>query len=364
MEIADLLSLESSILVARHKPGEAEPKLRRALELVTDALGDLHPKTLRTRVALGTALAMLGRHREGAILVESSAVLAATALGAETPMLAQLYDGIGAYWELSGEMGQAAEYSQKALKIYETAFGSNNHQVLVPHGNLCGQLGNLGRIEAALVHCQRALDLASLAAYGGGFNLGDVENNFGAAMARTRRWEDAEEHYEKALKVWRDTLPAHDIRIALVLSNLAECDAALGRSLRAQQRYSESLQLRERAVGPAHPLVITPLVALVHLLVARGDVEAAVPLAERAVDVATSTGSPLDLARSREALARALFRRAGQEREATRLIRLAEETYTGMGELTKPDLERLERWAEGSQGPRRGRTRTPSPPTP
>jgi len=343
--IADLLALESSILVARHNPGDAEPKLRRALQLVTHALGDLHPKTIRTRVELGTALTMLGRQREGAILVESSAALATT-LGAESPMLAQLYDGIGEYWELSGDMGQAAEYSEKALKIFKAAFGADNHQVLLPHGNLCGQLGHLGRIQAALVHCQRALDLASLAGYGDGFSLGDVENNFGAALARAGRWEDAEGHYEKALEVWRDTLPAHDIRVAIVLSNLAECDAALGRSFRAQRRYSESLQLRERAAGPAHPIVITPLVALVHLLIARGDDDEAVPLAKRAVDVATSAGTPLDLARSREALARALFHRRGRMRESARLAKLAKKTYTDLGPVAKPDLERLEEWVD------------------
>ncbi len=95
-------------------------------------------------------------------------------------------------------------------------------------------------------------------------------------------------------------------------------------------------------------MLVIPLVGIVHLMIERGEVDDALPIADRAFGIATASGSPMDLARSQEALARALFQRPTTRQEAHRLVNLALDTYQKRVELAAPDLERIRGWMKDS----------------
>ena len=96
------------------------------------------------------------------------------------------------------------------------------------HNNLGAVLADEGKIEEALSHYSKALQLNA--------SHPEIHNNLGNVLAKMGKFHEAEAHYLKALQIEPEYAKAHN--------NLGNLLAAEGRLDEAINHYSESLRLR------------------------------------------------------------------------------------------------------------------------
>lgn len=118
-----------------------------------------HPDTARNRIGLGAALGGQGRRLEADALIEAGLVARQTVLSGAHPNVAAIYDTLAADAERAGDFIGALEYTERSLEIMTAAYGEGGFSLLSPHGNMCAVLGHLGRVEQAVTHCRRALEI-------------------------------------------------------------------------------------------------------------------------------------------------------------------------------------------------------------
>jgi tetratricopeptide (TPR) repeat protein len=131
---------------------------------------------------------------------------------------------------------------------------SNNY---VAHNNLGGTLIKKGRVDEAVVHLQKALEIRP--------DYADAYTNLGHASATKREWADAATSYRAAIRLWPNYAKAHN--------SLAVSLAALGQTDEAIEQFHEALRLNPDYVDAHYNL------ATVLLRVNRRD-EAVVQLRE------------------------------------------------------------------------------------
>ncbi|HEV2972652.1 MAG TPA: tetratricopeptide repeat protein, partial [Pirellulales bacterium] len=91
------------------------------------------------------------------------------------------------------------------------------------HNNLAVQLLDQGKIDEAMEHCKRALELER--------DYADAESNLGLALTKQHKFEEALPHYRRALEL----KPEHKYALDLLAAALTE-----------QGKYSEAVDLYDR----------------------------------------------------------------------------------------------------------------------
>jgi len=153
--------------------------------------------------------------------------------------------------------------------------------------------------EAALAHWEKVPDDAQVARVL--HNLAWVLRERGdpaAALPLAQRAVDIE---EKRSPVLASSLATYAVGLALVQDALGRNDAAL-------VSYRRSLELRERVLGPHHPLVAQALVALAQFYTRQGQSSLALPMLDRALYIAYEARAAPVLWAAQDALRTALER--------------------------------------------------------
>ncbi|MBN1818519.1 MAG: tetratricopeptide repeat protein [Sedimentisphaerales bacterium] len=136
-----------------------------------------------------------------------------------------------------GKVEAAIVHYQKALEI--------NPDYPVAHNNLGNTMANLGQVDAAITHYQKALRTNP--------NFIEAHNNLGLALAGCGQIDAATVHFQKALEIKPDYDEAHN-NLGVVLANSGQVDAAIAHFQRALDinpnyavaRNNLDLALRER----------------------------------------------------------------------------------------------------------------------
>ena len=196
---------------------------------------------------------------------------------------------LGVYLTASAQLRAALSVLERALAIFEAAYGPNRPEVVAALGNLGIVLGWLGELAAARASLERALAIEE-AAYGPDHpqvattlgNLGIVQRDLGELAAACASLERALAIEEAAYG------PAHP-QVATTLGTLGAVQRRLGELAAARATLERALAIQEAAYGPNHPDVATALVSLggVHwqlgeLAVARATQERALAMFEAA----------------------------------------------------------------------------------
>ena len=156
-------------------------------------------------VTLG-ALEFLRKWRRGRKVLVAIAVLIITGLTAESYVQTSLWKNSETLWN-------------QAL-----ANTSNNY---VAHNNLGGTLIKQGRLDEAVVHCRKALEIHP--------DYYDAHTNLGHAFASKGDWADAITSYQAAIRAAPNYKKAHN--------SLAVSLAALGKTDEAIEQFREALRL-------------------------------------------------------------------------------------------------------------------------
>jgi tetratricopeptide (TPR) repeat protein/predicted Ser/Thr protein kinase len=157
---ATLASDLGDVLLQRFRAGEAEPLLRRALEVRRELLGPQHFETADTANKLGTALF---HQRRGppdlpALWHEALAALEASAI--ERPSLASVLNNLGAWAQLvERDAAKAEAYLRRGLAVGERVFGPNDPLLATSLANVAFCDQDDGDHGAAAARLRRALGI-------------------------------------------------------------------------------------------------------------------------------------------------------------------------------------------------------------
>ena len=236
----------AQLLHATNRLGEAEPLMRRALEIdETD----------------------LGRHH---------------------PVVAIRLNGLARLLEATSRFLEAEPLFRRALKITEEDLGRHHPVVAIRLNNLAALLWETNRFEEAEPIMQRALEISEAAH---GKHHPDVAirlSNLAGLLQATNRFSEAEPLFRRALEISEATYGRHHPTVAVCLNNLAGLLKVTNRLGESERLFGRALEIDEAAHGELHPLVANRLNNLAHFLMTRNRLEEAEPLMRRALDILRS----------------------------------------------------------------------------
>ena len=235
-ELAQLLHRTSRL-------GEAEPLMRRALEINVAAYGEQHPTVATCLNNLVSLLKDTSRHEEAEPFMRRALQIAGAAFGEQHPTVATFLNNLAMLLKDTNRCGEAEHLMQRALEITGAAFSEQHPNVAIRLNNLATLLHDTGRFEEAEPLMRHALEI-NVAAFG-------------------------EQHPSVAIR----------------LNNLAMLLKATNRHEEAEPLMRRALEIHEAAFGGGHPAVARDLFNLVALLQDTNRLEEAEPLMQRSLDI-------------------------------------------------------------------------------
>ena len=168
-------------------------------------------------------------------------------------------------------------YWRDSVSLWSHALACTSGNYLV-HSNLGVALGKQGKLDEAIPHFERALQLKP--------DFAGAHNNLGLALGKQGKWAEALPHFERALQLQPDYADAHN---------------NLGLALRTQGKVNEAMRHFERALQ-LDPDDVAAHNNLGLALAAQGKWTAARPHFQRALDLASLQGNPALVQAIRERL--------------------------------------------------------------
>ncbi len=328
--------------LAKHQEAAA---IRRRL------LGDRDPEVAGVLGNAGVALYGLGRYPEAMATFQDALKIQEAALGPEHPEVASTLNRIGATLFAQGRYEEAVRYHRRTLAIREAALGSRHRLVADALSNLGSDLDELGRFDEARGYLERALRIR-LEIFGRTHpDVAAAFDNLGAVEANQRQWPEALSHFRQALEVRLATVGREHPKTALTLHNVGNVFNLQGRYGEALTYFKQALAIEEKTLGADHPEVAAELTSIADIERRTGHPERAIETLERALKIMEAQElEPGDVARTRFALAQALWEVGRDTDRALALARQARQDFLTLGEKDKVILAEVEAWLVGRPG--------------
>jgi tetratricopeptide (TPR) repeat protein len=208
---ARLMSHLSLLLKTKALYDEAEPLVRRALEIDQQAFGENHPKV--------------------AIRLNN---------------LAQLLQD-------TDRLAEAEPLMRRVLQIDQQAFGEDHPGIAIDLNNLAALLKVTNRLAEAEPLMRRALQIDQQAFGEDQPDVGRDLNNLAQLLKATNRLDEAEPLMRRVLEIDEESFGPGHPEVARDLSNLASLLQATNRRDEAEPLLRRALEIREQSLGPEHP---------------------------------------------------------------------------------------------------------------
>lgn len=161
----------------------------------------------------------------------------------------------------AGQVETVAKYYERALAIHTKHVGPDDSQVANVLNDYANFLGDTGNPDDAVKHYGRCLAIRET-------KLGREHPltamallNLGMTYTTMGRFVDAEEALGQARTIYQKR-DANSAELAKVLDALAKVHFVRGQVATAETLYTQALAIREKVLGPSHPLVAESAQAL------------------------------------------------------------------------------------------------------
>jgi DNA-binding SARP family transcriptional activator/Tfp pilus assembly protein PilF len=291
-ELGDHLAAVAARRRDTSRGAEAEPLLRRSIELLEQHCGAEHPAVAAVLNDFAILLHYANRVTEAETHYRRALAIDEHASGANAPVVAlRLHNLALALHETNGT-AEAEPLLRRALSIDRGAYGPDHPDVASDLGSLGWLLLDSGRIIEAEPLLQRTIDIRAAA-------FGDAHPSFAHALADVAvllhdagRFAEAERLCGQALAIYEASYGAQHPVVAACLNTVAELLADAGRLDQAKAIYRRALASDEATYGPHHPNVGRDLNNYAGLLVRAGRAAEAEPLLARALACVTASYAP------------------------------------------------------------------------
>ena len=265
--------------------GEAEPLMRRALEIDVAALGEQHPNVAIRLHNLATLLLETNHIEEAEPLMRRALEIDVAAFGEQHPNVAVCLNNLAILLQATHRSEEAEPLMRRALEIDVAALSEQHPNVAICLHNLATLLKDTNRIGEAEPLMRRALDI-DVAAFGEQHPTVALRlNNLAQVLKDTNRIKEAEPLMRRALEIDEATLGHQHPSVGRDLNNLAALLQLTNRLGEAEPLIQQALEIDEAAFGKQHPMVANRLNNLAMLLQATHRIEEAEPLMRRSLEI-------------------------------------------------------------------------------
>jgi tetratricopeptide (TPR) repeat protein len=199
--------------------------------------------------------------------------------------LAASLNNLALLLEDQGDFVNAQKQLERALSIYEEAYGPNDQSVATCGSNLGTILRKQDDLVNALAHYQRALAINE--SIHGAEHSAVAHNTvlIGIVLEKQGDLEGALACYQKALAINEKIYGIVHATIAENINGIGAILAAQGDLNGAIEHYRRSLAIMEELYGDDHPLVAVRLNNIGNILIEQEDLEGARAYFERALEI-------------------------------------------------------------------------------
>ena len=241
--------------------------------------------------ALGRAYLRLGRYEAARPLAQEALVLRQRLHPLPHRSVALSQRLLGRLLPPFGEIEGAVEHLRDSLEALEEMAAGDPLEIARGKAFLSHALGSMGD-DAGCEELRRgSLDLYRAHLGAGHSQVAQALNNLGNALVRRGKSGEAEGLFLQAIESHRSRGEGDSVAMATALGNLALAQLQLGRTEEAEATARRLAEVSPRAYGPTHPNLALGFDVLAQVLVARGAVEEAEPLAVKALELYTA-GNP------------------------------------------------------------------------
>ncbi len=320
--IATTLSHMSELYRAQGRYGEAEPLLKQGLAIYEKALGPVHPHVAADLHNLANVYFAQGRYSEAERLQKRALAILDKVIGPEHIEMASNLNSLGGIYRSQGRYGEAELLFKRSLAIFEKTLGPEHPDVAAGLSNLAESYVDQKNYDKAEPLQKRALAIRENVLGPEHADVAISLNNLAAIYVDHRRYGEAELLYKRSLAIWEKALGPEHPSVAAGLNNLAGIYVGQKSYGKAELLSKRSLAIWEKTLGPEHPSVAAGLTSLARIYQAQGRHAEAKPLCKRSLGIREKAFGPEhpDLANSLYTLAN-IWGQEGQHAEAEPLLR-------------------------------------------
>ncbi len=283
--IASALNNLAGLLYATNRLAEAEPLLRRSLEIVERSFGKDQPKVASALNNLAQLLQATNRLSEAEPLMRRSLEIDERSFGKDHPTIARDLNNLAGLLYATNRLAEAEPLMRRSLEIDVRSLGKDHPAVARDINNLAGLLQATNRLAEAEPLLRRSLEIDEHSFGQDHPNVAIRLNNLAQLLAATNRRAEAEPLMRRSLEIDERSLGKDHPRVATDLNNLAQLLQATNRLAEAEPLLRRSLEIDERSLGKDHPDVARDQNNLAQLLQATNRLAEAEPLMRRSVDI-------------------------------------------------------------------------------
>jgi tetratricopeptide (TPR) repeat protein/MoxR-like ATPase len=244
------------LLQATNRIAEAEPLMRRALDIDEKIYGPDHPSVAILLNNLARLLHDTNRITEAEPLMRRALAIAEKSYGPDHPSVAVCLNNLARLLKDTDRSAEAEPLMRRALVIDEKSYGPDHPSVTRDLNNLARLLHDTNRITEAEPLMRRALAMAEKS-YGPDHpSVAVCLNNLARLLKDTDRSAEAEPLMRRALVIDEKSYGPDHPSVAVCLNNLAQLLQATNRIAEAEPLTCRALAILlrfTRATGHQHP---------------------------------------------------------------------------------------------------------------
>ncbi|MGH9385603.1 MAG: tetratricopeptide repeat protein [Vicinamibacterales bacterium] len=284
-EVVATLNNLGKVLQATGRPDEAEPVLRRALDVGQKVHGPQHVDVAEALSNLGAVMFVRGRLDAAEPYFRDALAIRRAVLGEDHPLVPASLNNLATLLSRKGDLTGAEATNREALVLASRVYGPDHPRVATISNNLGLTLFARGDAAAAEGPLRDSLALRRKLLGPAHPDTAQSLANLGLVVQTLGRNDESRPLYEEALAIRRKALgPRHPL-VAQTLNNLGLLSAAIGDLMTAERSYRDALAILRASLAPGHVDLAFPLVGLGRLLTSNGRAGEAEALLVEAVSV-------------------------------------------------------------------------------
>ena len=235
---------------------EAEPVMRRALEIDVASFGEQHPIVANRLNNLAQMLKKTNRLKEAEPMMRRALEIDVTSFGDQHPIVARDLSNLASLLQDTSRLEDAEPLMRRTLDIDEAAFGAYHPTVAIDLSNLATLLHDTNRTEEAEPLMRRALDIGEATLGKRHPTVATYLDNLASLLQGSNRIEEAEPLIRRALEIDEASFGGQHPNVAIRLNNLAILLHATNRLKEAEPLMRRSLDILGsfgRQTGQEHP---------------------------------------------------------------------------------------------------------------
>jgi tetratricopeptide (TPR) repeat protein len=284
-DVANALNNLGQLLWATNHLAEAEPLMRRALQINENSFGSQHGEVAGVLNNLATFLQDTNRLAEAEPLIRRALQISENSFGPQHPYVAYNLNNLAQLLKVTNRLMEAETLMRRALQICEDSFGPQHPNVATSLSNIVLLLQATNRLAEAEPLMRRALQIDEESLGPQHLNVARDLNNLALLLQDTNRLAEAEPLMRRALQIDEDTFGPQHPNVAIRLNNLARLLQSTNRLAEAEHLMRRALRINENSLGFQHPSVATNLNNLAMLLQSTNRLAEAEPLMRRALKI-------------------------------------------------------------------------------